>query len=114
MAAKSDLASKGVVVLQILFDGAVMGTPVYQATLESWIRLHSSNFTEMLDSELVDPNLGGFFNTAYIPWNADIDPRTMEMLTRPRGSAAASTPTSRRASPCVAKPPAYTVSYKCQ
>jgi hypothetical protein len=113
VAAKSDLASKGVVVLQILFDGAAMGTPVYKTTLESWIRLHNSNFTEMLDSELVDPNLGGFFNTAYIPWNADVDPRTMELLTSTDGFSAVDTDLAPGLAD-VAKPPAYTVSYKCQ
>ncbi len=114
VAAKSDLASKGIVTLQILFDGASMGTPVYQATLESWIRLHSSNFTEMLDSELLDPNLGGFFNTAFIPWNADIDPRTMEMLDQAEGFSGSIDTDLAPGLALVAKAPAYTVSYKCQ
>jgi len=114
VAAKSDLASKGVVVLQILFDGASMGESVYQATLESWIKLHSSNFTEMLDSELVDPNLGGFFNTAYIPWNADVDPRTMELLTSTDGFSGDIDTDLAPGLADVAKAPAYTVSYKCQ
>jgi len=30
-------------------------------------------------------NLGGFFNAASVPWNADIDVRTMEMLTSSEG-----------------------------
>jgi hypothetical protein len=113
VAAKSDLASKGVVVLQILFDGAVMGTPVYQSTLESWIHLHNSNFTELLDSELVDPDLGGFFKTAYIPWNADVDPRTMELLTSTDGFSGNIDTDLAPGLADVAKAPAYTVSYKC-
>jgi len=114
VAAKSDLASKGIVVLQLLFDGAAMGTPVYQATLESWIRLHNSNFTELLDSELVDPNLGGFFNTVYIPWNADVDPRTMELLTSTEGFSGDIDTDLAPGLADVAKAPAYTVSYQCQ
>jgi hypothetical protein len=115
VAGKSDLASKGVAVLQILFDGATMGTPVYQSTLESWIHLHSSNFTEMLDSELADPNLGGFFNTDAIPWNADIDPRTMELLTSTEGFSGDIDTELAPGLAAVAEKPAYTVSYNnCQ
>jgi hypothetical protein len=36
------------------------------------------NFTDMLDPGL--QNLGGFFDNAAIPWNADLDVRTMELL----------------------------------
>jgi hypothetical protein len=114
VAAKSDLQGKGVVVLQILFDGSIMGTPVYQATLEGWVKEHSSNFTEMLDSELVDPNLGGFFNTAYIPWNADIDPRTMEMLDSSDGFSGDLDTDLAPGLADVAKAPLYPISYKCQ
>lgn len=112
--AQSDLKSKGVVVLQVLFDGATMGTPVYQTTLESWIRLHGSNFTELLDSELVDPNLGGFFNTGYIPWNADVDPRTMELLTSTDGFSGSIDTDLAPGLNDVAGAPGYPVSYKCQ
>lgn len=114
VAAKSDLQTKGVVVLQILFDNAVMGEPVYQSTLQSWISLHKSNFTELLDSELVDPNLGGFFNTAYIPWNADIDPRTMELLTSTDGFSGDIDTDLAPGLADVAKAPSYPISYKCQ
>ena len=37
---------------------------------------------------MLDPglqNLGGFFNAAAVPWNTDIDVRTMEMLTSGEG-----------------------------
>jgi hypothetical protein len=53
--------------------------------LNYWIQDHSSNFTEMLDPGLA--NLGGFFNAAAIPWNSDIDVRTMEMLDSSEGWA---------------------------
>ncbi len=78
VAAKSQLDSEGVVVLQALDDGPVEGTPATESDLKYWINNHNSNFTEMLDPGL--KNLAGFFNAAAIPWNADIDPRTMEML----------------------------------
>jgi hypothetical protein len=78
VAAKSQLDSEGVVLLQALDDGPIQGTPATENDLKYWIRNHNSNFTEMLDPGL--QNLAGFFNAAAIPWNADIDPRTMEIL----------------------------------
>jgi hypothetical protein len=78
VAAKADLASKGVVVVQALSDGRTEGVGATPADLMYWVSKHSSNFTEMLDPNLV--NLGGFFNASSIPWNCDIDPRTMEIL----------------------------------
>lgn len=83
VAAKSQLDSEGVIVLQALDDGPTQGKPATNVDLTNWIKNHKSNFTEMLDPGL--QNLGGFFNAAAIPWNADIDPRTMEMLDSSEG-----------------------------
>jgi len=74
----STLHSNRVVFVQALDDGAVEGTPAKQSDLDYWVTSHDSNFTEMLDPGLA--NLGGFFNAAAIPWNCDIDPRTMEII----------------------------------
>jgi hypothetical protein len=76
--AKAQLASEGVVVIQALGDGANEGTPATLTDLDNWIGKHMSNFTEMLDPGFA--NLGVFFNTATVPFNCDIDPRTMEIL----------------------------------
>jgi hypothetical protein len=78
VAAKAQLDSKGVVVLQALDDGPVQGTGATQGDLTRWISAHSSNFTEMLDPELMQ--LAGFFDAAAVPWNCDLDPRTMEII----------------------------------
>ncbi len=79
VAAKSQLASENIIVLQALDDGPVMGTPAGVRDLNNWLNLHHPTFPEMLDPGLY--NLGGFFNASAIPWNADIDVRTMEILT---------------------------------
>jgi len=78
VAAKSSLDQQKVVVIQALDDGPTVGVPATLSDLNYWIKTHSSNFTEMMDPGL--QNLGGFFDAAAIPWNADIDPRTMEIL----------------------------------
>jgi hypothetical protein len=74
----SVLNTDRVVFVQALDDGAVEGTPATQSDLDYWVTSHGSNFTEMLDPGLA--NLAGFFNAAAVPWNCDIDPRTMEII----------------------------------
>lgn len=69
---------KGVAFVQALDDGAVQGKGATQRDLDLWITTHHSNFTEVLDPG--NANLGDFFNAAAIPWNADLDARTMEIL----------------------------------
>ncbi len=78
VAAKTSLDSQQIVVLQALDEGAVEGTAATVSDLQYWINEHMSNFTEMLDPD--DKNFAGFFNAASVPWNADVDPRTMELL----------------------------------
>ncbi len=51
VAAKADLAARGVVVLQFLFEGPAMGAPATPSMLAGWIGEHGSNFTELLDPE---------------------------------------------------------------
>ncbi len=79
VAAKVQLDAEGVVVLQALEDGPMLGIGATQTDLNGWIATHHPTFTEMLDPD-PNPMLGAFFNAAAVPWNADIDPRTMELL----------------------------------
>ena len=78
VAAKAQLASERVTVIQALGDGPTEGVPATMTDLDNWIAKHGSNFTEMLDPNL--KNLGAFFNAGSVPWNCDIDPRTMEII----------------------------------
>jgi hypothetical protein len=78
VAAKAQLASEGVIVIQALGDGPVQGVAATVTDLDNWIAKHKSNFTEMLDPNLA--NLGTFFSANSVPFNCDIDPRTMEII----------------------------------
>jgi len=78
VAAKAQLATERVVVVQALGDGPIEGVPATATDLDNWIAKHGSNFTEMLDPNLA--NLGAFFKAGSVPWNCDIDPRTMEII----------------------------------
>ena len=71
-------AKEGVVFAQALDQGAAVGAAATVTDLDNWIAKYRSNFTEMLDPN--DANLGPFYDSASIPWNAVIDTRTMEIL----------------------------------
>ena len=83
VAAKAQLASEGVTVVQALGDGPTEGVAATVTDLDNWIAKHGSNFTEVLDPNLA--NLGAFFNAGSVPWNGDIDPRTMEIIRETTG-----------------------------
>jgi hypothetical protein len=76
--AKSYLDMQGVIVVQALSDGPTEGVAATPADLDFWVKNLKPNYTVMLDPNLA--NFGIFFNAAAVPWNADIDPRTMEIL----------------------------------
>jgi hypothetical protein len=78
VASKAQLDAEHVVLVQALSDGPTKTVPATTSDLKFWIQENKSNFTEMLDPNLA--NLGVFFDAAAVPWNADIDPRTMEIL----------------------------------
>ncbi len=78
VAANPALAAEGVVVLQGLSDGPSTSKGATKLDLDSWIDDHKTNFTQFLDPRVTQ--LGAFFPAAAVPWNAYVDPRTMEIL----------------------------------
>jgi hypothetical protein len=76
--AKAELDSARIVVVQAVDEGTMQNVPATMTDLDHWVMLHKANFTVMLDPGL--ENLAGFFNPEAIPWNADLDPRTMEIV----------------------------------
>jgi hypothetical protein len=88
VANETTLAGDGIVVLQAIDDGGTEGVPATLTDLNYWITVHHPSFTEMLDPG--NYNLGAFFNANAIPWNANVDVRTMEVLTSGVGAVMAS------------------------
>jgi hypothetical protein len=74
----ADVLSKGVIFVQALIDGFTPGIGAKTDDLQGWISDHQSNFTEMLDPG--PTAFASFFTGAAVPWNADIDARSMEIL----------------------------------
>jgi hypothetical protein len=76
----TELAPLGVVFVQALDDGPVTGVGATISDLNSWIsQKHHNDFTSTVDPG--NANLGVFFDAAAIPFNMNIDARSMEILT---------------------------------
>lgn len=84
VAAATDLASKGVLFVQALADGPAIGTGATVGDLDQWVKKHGVNFTQLLDPAL--KNFGPFFDAAAVPFNANVDLRSMEILTAGTGA----------------------------
>ncbi len=73
-----ELEPQGVVFVQALDDGAVVGVGATITDLNGWIGHHQNDITTFVDPN--NSNLGVFFDAAAIPFNMNIDARTMEIL----------------------------------
>jgi hypothetical protein len=111
VAAKAQVDSERVVLIQALSDGPTKNVPANTADLKFWIQENKSNFTEMLDPNLM--NFGVFFNAAAVPWNADIDPRTMEILDDGTGYAGTVTLELQSGIMAASQPPGYPIAVQC-
>lgn len=80
------MAAKGVVFVQALIDGPATGTGATQQDLDGWTQRFRSPFPSVLDPRA--RNLGEFFDPASVPWNANVDARSMEILSASVGAPA--------------------------
>jgi hypothetical protein len=81
---KADFEAKKAVWLVSLAEGSVRGTASKPADLDQWINTFKSPFTHWLDPG--NANLGPFYDASALPWNANIDATTMEILTAGTGA----------------------------
>jgi hypothetical protein len=111
VASASQLASEGVVVIQALSDGPTKNVGATVNDLNYWVKTNMTTFTEMLDPNLA--NLGTFFDAAAVPWNADIDPRTMEIIDAATGWAGTVAQELAPALAAMKQAPDYPVAVSC-
>jgi hypothetical protein len=79
----ANLEPLGVVFVQMLADGPVLGTGATFMDLTSWVNKHKTNFTVLLDPGAAQ--MGQFFPAASVPFNVTLDARTMEILKKSSG-----------------------------
>lgn len=82
-AATAKFKERKVVWLVSLVEGAKPGTGSVQKDLDGWIDEFKSPHTHWLDSS--NKNFGAFYDAAAVPWNANINPKTMEILSAKTG-----------------------------
>ena len=78
------LKEKQVVWVVSLAEGPTQGKPSTQKDLDGWIAEYKSPFPHFLDPG--NKNLGVFYDAAALPWNANINAKTMEILTAGTGA----------------------------
>jgi hypothetical protein len=79
----ANLEPEGVVFVQMLADGPVLGTGATFQDLGGWVGKHKTNFTVLLDPGAAQ--MGQFFPAASVPFNVTLDARTMEILKKSSG-----------------------------
>lgn len=83
---KAKFEEKKIVWLVSLVEGPVRGKGSTQKDLDGWIDQFKSPYTHWLDPS--NAKMGPFYDVAAIPWNADINAQTMEILSSKTGAPA--------------------------
>jgi thiol-disulfide isomerase/thioredoxin len=72
------LKAKKVVWITAVVEGRTPGAASTRDDLDLWVRSFKAPYTQVLDPG--NANLGVFYDRAAIPWNCDIDARSMRIL----------------------------------
>jgi hypothetical protein len=74
----TQLEPQGIAWLTAVVEGATQGSPATNTTLNSWVADFKPDFPNVVDPG--NHNFGVFFSEGALPWNADLDAATMEIL----------------------------------
>lgn len=77
------LAERKVVWLMSIAEGGTPGVASTQKDMDTWLFQFKAPYTHVLDP--ANQNLGAFYDRAAIPWNANINAMTMEILSSETG-----------------------------
>jgi hypothetical protein len=78
-----ELKQRKIVWLVSLAEGGTPGDPSTKTDLDNWIHEFDSPFWHVLDP--ANKNLGPFYGQNALPWNGNIDAKTMKVLTSGNG-----------------------------
>ena len=84
---RQKLADRKVAWIISLAEGATPGTPSTASDLNKWISQFKAPYTHLLDP--ANKNFGPFYDAAALPWNANINAKTMEILSSGVGATTA-------------------------
>ena len=77
-------AERKVVWIVSLAEGNALGVAATKRDLDTWVGMFKSGFPHFLDSG--NKNFGPFYDAAALPWNANIDAKTMTILSSAVGA----------------------------
>ena len=86
---RQKLADRKVAWIISLAEGPTRGTPATTKDLDKWISQFKAPYTQFLDP--ANKNFGPFYDAAALPWNANINAETMEILSSGVGATTAET-----------------------
>jgi hypothetical protein len=86
---RQKLADRKVAWIISLAEGPTPGTPSTTADLDKWIAQFKAPYTHLLDP--ANRNFGPFYDAAALPWNANINAETMEILSSGVGATTTET-----------------------
>jgi hypothetical protein len=76
-----ELEPLGVVFLEVLIDGPTLGTAPTPANLRDWVTHHQVDYDVAMDvGGWSDSLFGSYATTSFVPFEMNIDPRSMEIL----------------------------------
>ena len=78
------LAGEGIGWLTAVVEGATPGSAAAQKDLDHWVTTFKPTFPNVVDPG--NHNLGTFFTAGALPWNANVDPANMEILSAGEGA----------------------------
>jgi hypothetical protein len=84
---RQKLADRKVAWIISLAEGPTPGTPSTTADLDKWVSQFKAPYTHLLDP--ANKNFGPFYDAAALPWNANINAETMEILSSGVGATTA-------------------------
>jgi hypothetical protein len=84
---RQKLADRKVAWIISLAEGPTPGTPSTATDLNKWVSQFKAPYTQFLDPS--NKNFGPFYDAAALPWNANINAKTMEILSSGVGATTA-------------------------
>jgi hypothetical protein len=84
---RQKLADRKVAWIISLAEGPTPGTPSTSKDLDKWVSQFKAPYTHLLDP--ANKNFGPFYDAAALPWNANINAETMEILSSGVGATTA-------------------------
>lgn len=80
----AELEKRQVAWIVSIAEGVTPGTAATSGDVQTWIKAYQDPYTHLVDPS--NHNFGAFYNAAALPWNANLDAKTMEIISSDEGA----------------------------